>query len=69
MKWEFKSNLIPFISKFTPNDIFKIYKRSKYLFLSILIGTSLRLDSTFAGAKSYKTKRRDMSVLYNPLCG
>ncbi|CAD8090483.1 unnamed protein product [Paramecium sonneborni] len=59
MKWEFKSNLIPFLSKITPNDTFKIYKR----------GSSLRLDSTFAGIKNYKTKRRDMSVLYNPMNG
>lgn len=28
MKWEFNSSLIPFISKFAPNDVFKIYKRS-----------------------------------------
>ncbi|CAD8188665.1 unnamed protein product [Paramecium pentaurelia] len=59
MKWEFKSNLIPFISKITPNDTFKIYKR----------GSSLRLDSTFAGTKNYKTKRREISVLYNPMIG
>ncbi|CAK79195.1 unnamed protein product (macronuclear) [Paramecium tetraurelia] len=59
MKWEFKSNLIPFISKITPNDTFKIYKR----------GSSLRLDSTFAGTKNYKTKRRDISVFYNPMIG
>lgn len=65
MKWEFKSNLIPFISKFTPNDTFKIYKRGRLILY--VIGSSLRLDSTFAGKKGYKTKRREMSVIYNPL--
>lgn len=59
MKWEFQSNIIPFLSKIAPSDVFKIYKRS----------TSLRLDSTFVGAKNFKAKRRDMSVLYNPLNG
>ena len=66
MKWEFNSSLIPFLSKFAPNDVFKIYKRSITYFIK---GTSLRLDSTFAGTKSYKTKRREMSVIYNPMKG
>ena len=69
MKWEFKSSLIPFLSKFTPIDTFKIYKRGMFYDSKKSLGTSLRLDSTFAGTKNYKTKRRDLTVFYNPLMG
>lgn len=39
MKWEFESNIIPFVSKLAPSDTFKIWK----------YGRSLRCDSTYAG--------------------
>jgi len=57
MKWEFESNLIPFVSKFAPSDTFKIWK----------YGRSVRCDSTYAGLQKYRAKRRAQSLIFNCL--
>ncbi|EAS06757.3 GPCR-chaperone protein (macronuclear) [Tetrahymena thermophila SB210] len=57
MKWEFESNIIPFVSKLAPSDTFKIWK----------YGRSVRCDSTFAGFQKYRSKRRAQSLLFNCL--
>ena len=55
MKWDFESNLIPFVSKLAPSDTFKIWKYGKYL----------RMDYTLTGFKGLKAKRRNMSLIFN----
>lgn len=57
MKWEFESNIIPFVSKFAPSDTFKIWK----------YGRSVRCDTTYAGLQKYRAKRRDQSLIFNCL--
>ncbi|KAL4435830.1 hypothetical protein ABPG74_015798 [Tetrahymena malaccensis] len=57
MKWEFESNIIPFVSKLAPSDTFKIWK----------YGRSVRCDSTFAGFQKYRSKRRAQSLIFNCL--
>lgn len=54
LNWEFNSSLIPFLSKFTPKDTYKIWK----------FGSSLRLDFSLVGMQRLKGKRRDMSILF-----
>ncbi|CAI2358781.1 unnamed protein product [Moneuplotes crassus] len=54
LKWEFNSTVIPFFSKFTPKDTYKIWK----------YGSSLRLDFTLVGIEKLKGKRRDMSIIF-----
>lgn len=56
IKWEFDSSVIPLVSKFAPSDTFRIWKYKNHI----------RLDSTLAGYKRLKSKRRNMSVIYNP---
>ncbi|CAI2387437.1 unnamed protein product [Moneuplotes crassus] len=54
LKWEFNSTVIPFLSKFTPKDTYKIWK----------FGSSLRLDFTLVGVDKLKGKRRDMTIIF-----
>ena len=54
LKWEFNSSLIPFLSKFTPKDTYKIWK----------YGSSLRLDFSLVGIEKLRGKRRNMSILF-----
>jgi len=56
MRWDFESSLVPFISKFAPSDTFKIWKYGKYL----------RMDNSLVSFKKLKSKRRNMSLLFNP---
>ena len=56
MKWDFESAFIPLVSKFAPSDSFKIWKK----------GNAIRLDYSLVGFKNLKTKRRKMTLLYNP---
>jgi hypothetical protein len=53
IKWEIKS-WVPFISRFCPNDIHKIWKK----------GTSIRMDSTLVGAEGFSWIRGELSILF-----
>eukprot|EP00742_Colponemidia_sp_Colp-10_P002144 GILJ01002291.1.p1 GENE.GILJ01002291.1~~GILJ01002291.1.p1 ORF type:complete len:1257 (+),score=280.24 GILJ01002291.1:184-3954(+) len=54
MHWEFTSSVIPLLSKVAPSDTFKIWKK----------GSALRLDTTLAGWKKLRSKRRNMSLIF-----
>lgn len=54
--WEFDSSVLPLVSQFAPSDKFKIWKK----------GSSLRLDSTLAGYKKLRVKRRNQTIIFNP---
>jgi len=56
MKWDFESSLVPFLSKIAPSDTFKIWKYGKYL----------RMDNSLVSFKKLKSKRRNMSMIFNP---
>ena len=57
IKWEFESSLIPLVGKIAPSDTFKIWKYKN----------SIRMDYSIVGYKNLKCKRRNMSLLFNPL--
>jgi hypothetical protein len=57
MKWEFDSTIIPLVSMLAPSDTFKVWK----------YGHSFRIDNTLAGFKNLRAKRRDLSMIFNPL--
>lgn len=59
IKYDFDSSVIPLVSSFAPSDTLKIWKK----------GNSVRLDSTLAGYKKLRSKRRELSLLYNPTNG
>lgn len=55
IKWEFESPVIPLFSKFAPSDVLLLRKQ----------GTSVRLDSTLASWKKFRTnKRRELTTLF-----
>ncbi|OMJ82104.1 hypothetical protein SteCoe_17267 [Stentor coeruleus] len=54
MRWECKSSIIPFVKRFTPSDVYQIYKR----------GTNVRVDLTLIGWESLKTLRGNISLLF-----
>jgi ankyrin repeat protein len=55
IKWEFSSNVIPLVSKIGPHDICKLWK----------VGSKLRFDSTLVGWKNLRSKRRNISVIFD----
>jgi ankyrin repeat domain-containing protein 13 len=55
IKWEFNSNIIPLVSKIGPHDTCKIWK----------IGGKLRFDTTLVGWKNFRSKRRNVSLVFN----
>lgn len=55
IKWEFSSNVIPLVSKIGPHDICKLWK----------VGEKLRFDSTLVGWKNLRSKRRNISVVFD----
>ncbi|OMJ94959.1 hypothetical protein SteCoe_1821 [Stentor coeruleus] len=55
MRWECKSSIIPFVKRFTPSDVYQIYKR----------GINVRVDLTLIGWESLKTRRGNISLLFN----
>ena len=55
MRWECKSSIIPFVKKFTPSDVYQIYKRGK----------NVRIDLTLIGWDSFKSRRGNISLLFN----
>lgn len=55
MRWECKSNLIPFVKRFTPSDVYHIYKRGK----------NVRVDLTLIGWESLKSRRGKISLWFN----
>lgn len=55
MRWECKSNIIPFVKRFTPSDVYQIYKRGK----------NLRVDLTLIGWESLKSRRGNISLWFN----
>lgn len=55
MRWECKSSIIPFVKRFTPSDVYQIYKRGK----------NVRIDLTLIGWESLKTRRGNISLLFN----
>lgn len=55
IKWEFTSNVIPLVSKIGPHDICKLWK----------IGSKLRFDSTLVGWKNLRSKRRNISLIFD----
>lgn len=55
IKWEFTSNVIPLVSKIGPHDICKLWK----------IGSKLRFDSTLVGWKNLRSKRRNISLVFD----
>jgi len=54
LHWEFQSNLVPFLSKLSPNDTYKIWK----------VGSLLRLDFSLVGYEKLQQKRRKMTILF-----
>ncbi|CAG9323855.1 unnamed protein product [Blepharisma stoltei] len=55
MRWECNSNLIPFVKKITPSDIYRIYKK----------GSQVRIDLTLIGWEGLKSKRGCLSIIYD----
>ena len=53
--WKFSSNVIPLVSKIGPHDVCKLWK----------IGNKLRFDSTLAGWKNFRSKRRNISLIFD----
>ena len=53
IKWDFKSNFIPFISHFTPCDTYKIWK----------MGSSIRLDFSPFVTNKGKSKQTNISLI------
>lgn len=54
-KWEFDSSVIPLVSKIAPHDVCRIWKS----------GSQLRLDMTLVGWKKLRSKRRNVSLVFN----
>lgn len=54
MRWECTSLLIPFLKKFTPSDIYTIYKQ----------GNNVRIDLTLVSWDQLKAKRGNVSILF-----
>ena len=54
LKWEFVGNFIPFLSRFSPSDTYRIWK----------CGSSVRLDFSLVGLEKLKGKRRDMTLMF-----
>lgn len=55
MRWECKSSIIPFVKRFTPSDVYQIYKRGK----------NLRVDLTLIGWEGLKSRRGNISLWFN----
>jgi hypothetical protein len=55
MRWECKSSIIPFVKRFTPSDVYQIYKRGK----------NVRVDLTLIGWESLKSRRGKISLWFN----
>jgi ankyrin repeat domain-containing protein 13 len=55
MRWECKSSIIPFVKRFTPSDVYQIYKRGK----------NVRIDLTLIAWDSLKSRRGNTSLLFN----
>ena len=55
IKWQFSSNVIPLVSTIGPHDVCKLWK----------IGNKLRFDSTLAGWKNLRSKRRNISLIFD----
>ena len=55
IKWEFNSNVIPLVSKIGPHDTCKLWKSEG----------KLRFDSTLAGWKNFRSKRRNISLIFD----
>ena len=57
IKWEFESSVIPLVNKIAPSDTFKVWKYKD----------TLRLDYSIVGFKNLKAKRRNMTLIFNPI--
>lgn len=55
MKWECDSRYIPFVKKFTPSDEYVIYKTGK----------SIRVDLSLVEWSKFKSKRGEVSLIYD----
>ena len=56
MKWDVDSSVMPLVGMFAPSDTFKIWKYKN----------QLRVDFTLIGYKNLKSKRSNISILFNP---
>lgn len=54
IKWEFDSSVIPLVAKIAPHDVCKIWKK----------GSCIRLDMTLVGWKKLRSKRRNISLVF-----
>ena len=54
IKWEFDSSVIPLVTKIAPHDVCKIWKRDSHI----------RLDMTLVGWKKLRSKRRNISLIF-----
>lgn len=70
MKWDFESSIIPLISHIAPSGLFftkfLIFIHSIDTFKIWKYKNSIRVDYNLVGMKNLKTKRRDMSIIFNP---